>query len=267
MSIRDGARQLAIRVFRSEKGQRLLDGIASRVDLWRGYGAGAYVPTSGERVLFELVRERVRNRSDMVIFDVGANVGEFANAALDALGNTVAVHAFEPARETFQKLSERFVGNPRVILNNVAIGRESTEHPLYGVKDDSGKASFFQRTVADDQSWKFQENVRVIRLSDYCASKKVEHIDLLKMDVEGAELDVLAGAEPLFDAAKIDICSFEFGGCNLDSRTFLRDFFEFFHSHGLKIFRITPAATIVELPRYHETLEKFTTTNYVAMRR
>jgi len=62
------------------------------------------------------------------------------------------------------------------------------------------------------------------------------------------------------------MCSFEFGGCNLDSRTFLRDYFEFFDKYNMKIFRITPSGTLVSLSRYHEHLERFTTTNYVAVR-
>ena len=63
----------------------------------------------------------------------------------------------------------------------------------------------------------------------------------------------------------IRACSFEFGGCNLDSRTFLRDYFEFFSDHGMKLFRITPAATLVSLPLYRENLERFITTNYLAV--
>jgi len=81
------------------------------------------------------------------------------------------------------------------------------------------------------------------------------------MDVEGFELEVLFGAEQLFYEGKIDLCSFELGGCNLDSRTFCEISLIFFRRYDMRIFRITPAATIVELPRYHEQLEKFTTTN------
>jgi FkbM family methyltransferase len=267
MSFRKGARQFAMRLFRWGRGQRFLDRVSSHIDLWRGYGAGAYIETSGEQVLFDLVCKRKTAAGDVVIFDVGANVGEFTAAALDALGDKATIHSFEPARKTFKTLSERFAENDRVIVNNIALGRAAGEHALFGIENDSGRASFFQRHLGNDEVWKFQENVEVIRLSDYCASRNVEHIDLLKMDVEGYELEVLAGGEPLFRERKIDISSFELGGCNLDSRTFLRDFFEFFHAHNMKMFRITPVATIVELPHYHEVLEKFTTTNYVAMRR
>src|SRR5207253_11296600 len=110
-----------------------------------------------------------------------------------------------------------------------------------------------------------QEMVKVCRLSDYHTSSQIGEIHLLKLDVEGFELEVLAGGESLFEKRMITMCSFEFGGCNLDSRTFLRDYFEFFNRHKMQIHRITPASTLVKIPRYSENLERFTTTNYVAL--
>jgi len=263
-NLRQGARNLAIRLFRSPRGQRFLDGIASRIDFWRGYGSGAYVESSGEGVLFDLVRQRSATERAM-IFDVGANIGEFGAVAFQALGGNITVHAFEPAREVFQRLSARFKGNERIILNNVAVGREAGEHSLFGVGHDSGMASLIQRKFRDEVFSTFQEPVKVIRLSDYCSARGIERINLLKTDVEGVELEVFRGAESLFKDQKIDICSFEFGGCNLDSRTFMRDFFDFFQTYQMEIFRITPAATLVPLPRYSEQLENFATTNYVAV--
>src|ERR1700736_5809521 len=161
MNLRKGVTDLAVRLFRSQKGQRFLDRAASRFDFWRGYGSGAYIATSGESVLFDLVRERRRSPSP-VILDVGANVGDFSAAAIAALGNDIAVHAFEPAKSVFQKLSARFAGNNRVVLNNFALGREEGEHALFGVERDSGMASLIQRRFADRETSTFQETVRTV---------------------------------------------------------------------------------------------------------
>ena len=69
----------------------------------------------------------------------------------------------------------------------------------------------------------------------------MEDIDLLKLDVEGHELEVLRGGVRMFAQRRVKMVSFEFGGCNIDSRTYFRDFYYFFQENGLQdIFRMVP---------------------------
>lgn len=266
MGIRNSVTRLGIRLFRSERGQSFLTKAVTKLDLWRGIGVGAYVETSGEQVLFTLLRERIPAGKSVIVFDVGANVGDFSAAAFEGVGSRIKIHAFEPARKICSEFTARFSGNDQIVINNMALGRKAGEMALYGANQDTGMASLLQRNLSHfGMSSSFQEVVKVCPLVDYCEAAKVDHIDLLKMDVEGFELEVLRGAEPLFEKSAISMCSFEFGGCNLDSRTFLRDYFEFFVAYQMDLFRITPAGTLVALPRYQEQLERFTTTNYVAI--
>lgn len=65
----------------------------------------------------------------------------------------------------------------------------------------------------------------MITVDDYCRESHVEHIHLLKIDVEGHELDVLHGATEMFQRKAIDVVTFEFGGCNIDTHTFFQNFF------------------------------------------
>ena len=257
---------VAIQFTRSEKGQAFLERIANRLDRWQGYGSGACLDTSGEQVLFDVVQMMEPAGANKIIFDVGANVGDFTAAACNALGPATIVHAFEPARDVWAYLAARFAGDGRIAVNNFALGRNCEERPLYGVDNKSGLASLLNRNLDHvGMEPSLQEVVKVKRLSDYCLASGIDQIHLLKLDVEGFELEVLKGGESLFKGQKIRACSFEFGGCNLDSRTFLRDYFEFFSDHGMKLFRITPAATLISLPLYRENFERFITTNYLAV--
>jgi hypothetical protein len=94
--------------------------------------------------------------------------------------------------------------------------------------------------------------------------KGIEHIDLLKLDVEGHELEVLKGAQQLFASGRVATVSFEFGGCNIDSRTYLRDFFEFFSARHMQLARVSTFGHLQPIANYDESLEQFRTTCYFA---
>ena len=88
----------------------------------------------------------------------------------------------------------------------------------------------------------------------------------MKLDVEGHELDVLRGAVRMLESQKIKMISFEFGSCNLDSRTYFQDFFYFFKEIGMStLFRITPSGYLSPIKEYQEIYEQFRTTNFIAL--
>lgn len=60
------------------------------------------------------------------------------------------------------------------------------------------------------------------------------------------------------------VVQFEFGGCNIDTRTYSRDFWYFFRQRGFRLYRLTPFG-LFGIDTYDERLENFTTTNYVAV--
>ena len=82
------------------------------------------------------------------------------------------------------------------------------------------------------------------------------------MDVEGHELDVLrCGEAAMLNASVIQ---FEFGGCNIDTRTFFQDFWYFFKDRHFDIYRITPLGA-EKIDKYNEYHEFYSTTNYIAV--
>jgi hypothetical protein len=64
---------------------------------------------------------------------------------------------------------------------------------------------------------------------------------------------------------KIDNIQFEFGGCNIDSRTYFQDFF-YLLKDNYRIYRVLKDG-LFEIPTYKETYEIFTTINYSAVKK
>jgi FkbM family methyltransferase len=178
------------------------------------------------------------------------------------------VHSFEPSRGGYQGLSDKFKNHPNVLLRDFGLGKASGEFDLFYDNVGSGMASLSKRKldhlgIAFEQS----EKVTIHTLDEYCEMHRIQCIDLLKIDVEGHELDVLLGGGSMFRERKIGMVSFEFGGCNIDTRTFLVDFWQFFKANGMnRFFRITPSGHLVPLFQYKELDEQFRTTNFFVSR-
>ena len=111
------------------------------------------------------------------------------------------------------------------------------------------------------------EVVQIDTVDNYCKEHRIENISLLKMDIEGHELGALFGAEKMFASGKIDIVTFEFGGCNIDTRTSFQDFWYFFSSINMALFRITPSGYLARIASYEEIDEQYRTTNFVAVKK
>lgn len=231
-----------------------------------GIGSGGGADQSGESIVFEVLS--AINKEQLTVFDVGANKGQYSTEAVSYLSGIkeFTIYCFEPSEKTFQFLSEAHSKNSNVILNNFGFSDKESEAILYTNAEGSGLASLTKRKLEHFgiDHGRIQEKIKLVSLDDYGAKEGVKKIHLLKIDVEGHELDVLAGAKALLESREIDLVQFEFGGCNIDTRTYFQDFFYFFDSHGFDIFRILPSRKLLRLPTYREIDEKFRTANYLA---
>jgi FkbM family methyltransferase len=231
-----------------------------------GIGSGGTASTSGEKAAIQLLKTKYR--PPYCIFDVGANAGQFLNLLRNMISSKqIQVHCFEPSSESFRRLRENSAKESRVKLNNIALGAEKTQRLLHYDKKGSELASLTRRQL-DHFGIEFNESetVFVDTLDHYCLENQVERIHLLKLDVEGHELDVLNGSATMFSLNSIDIITFEFGGCDIDTRIFFRDFFKFFTGHRMDVFRITPTGYLYRIGTYKEIYEQFRTTNFLATR-
>ena len=155
-----------------------------------------------------------------------------------------------------------------ITLNNIGLGCDNEDLTLYYDVQGSGLASLTKRKL-DHFNIDFNESeiVKIKTLDSYCSDNKINHIHLLKIDVEGHELDVLAGANKMFLNNSIDMVTFEFGGCNIDTRTFFQEFWYFFTKNDMDIYRITPSGYLYKLEQYKEIIEQYRTTNFIAIKK
>jgi FkbM family methyltransferase len=260
---------LLIRLSSNARSQRLLERNVAQSQYLMGIGSGSGVASSGEAVLVHKLRQlNAKTGQSLCVFDVGANKGQFLSLIADGLqGVPFYIHAFEPGQHTFRSLLDNAKGYANVQLNNFGLGKESGEFELFYDKVGSGMASLSKRRLDHfGIDFKYSEKVRIETLDDYCQNQQVQNIDLLKLDVEGHELDVLQGGKEMFKDKRIRMASFEFGGCNIDTRTYFQDFWYFFKENGMgSIFRITPSGYLAPLQQYKEVYEQFRTTNFLVL--
>jgi len=201
------------------------------------------------------------------IFDVGANIGDWAALALN-INPSLKLHCFEPSRETYQRLLARG-WPPDVILNNFGLGSAQEHRTLYLFDDAAGINSLYKREGLED-GWGLipqqrTETIWLDTVDHYCQEHEIAEVDYLKIDVEGHELEVLKGASTMLTRGKINVIQFEYGGCNIDARVFLKDIFDFFTPFAYTHYKIFPRE-LRRVDRYDQRLENFQYQNWVALR-
>lgn len=233
-----------------------------------GIGAGSSAVASGETVLFKILKQRLNSTQPLCIFDVGANHGLFVEMIQQYLADiSLQIHAFEPGSHSYKILCDSTKAYENTVLNNMALGKQQGESKLYYDTEGSWLASLSKRRLDHfGIDFKYSETIKIDTLDNYCFNTNIQHIDLLKLDVEGHEIDVLQGAVNMLKNKKIKMLSFEFGSCNLDSRTYFQDIFYFLKEYQMSnIFRITPSGYLNPIEEYQEVYEQFWTTNFIAL--
>ncbi|MBI3773319.1 MAG: FkbM family methyltransferase [Gammaproteobacteria bacterium] len=154
-----------------------------------------------------LIRNLVGDMSSPLIIDVGGHSGESV-VYLRSLFPDAIIHTFEPDPQSFEELSR--LSDKKTHCYNVAVSdcdgesvffRNEVSHTnsLYKVNLDSKDSIFFNKVKLGQESPEFDKfnrelNVAVRRLDGFCIEQDIQRIDLLKIDVQGAEAKVLIGA-------------------------------------------------------------------------
>jgi len=189
----------------------------------------------------------------MNIFDVGANAGELTLLFSHFTRQSGNVHAFEPSENTYQKLLlvKEAARSKNVTTNRMALSSNKGEVALHEYGEQYSGLNTIAHRPLQEQGFDITpirtSNVRCETLDNYCEINKVEKIDLLKIDVEGAELEVLQGGKHMFKQKKIKCCVFEFGQTTYDMGNEREDFLHFFSSLDYRLENIIQGEPIMPL--------------------
>jgi FkbM family methyltransferase len=222
---------------------------------------------NGEAWLVRKVVEcGIRRRAEaLVVFDVGSNVGDYTRLVLLEAGRAhcpVHVHAFEPSPHNAEILQRVFANEPTVQMTCAAAGEEPGEAILYSGRSGSSQASLVKRSNLPEATTG-EISVPVLRLDQYMQTRGIERVDLLKLDIEGAELAALQGLGDRLNPKTVDLIQFEYGGTTLDAKVWLRDFYALLSNRGFVIAKLLPHA--LEVRPYHAWMEHYGYANYLAL--
>ena len=176
-----------------------------------------------------------------VIYDIGANVGTWTLLAKSILPHA-HVHAFEPLPKHCDAFSATTSQLDDVVLHRVALGAEEKDAKLL-VTDFSDASSILSLTDFGQSAFGIREveqfPIRTIPLDHYRETHRLSWPDLIKLDVQGYELEVLKGGQECLKAAKAVLSEVSFseyyaGQCLFhDLANFLADAGLFVRAFGL----------------------------------
>jgi FkbM family methyltransferase len=146
-------------------------------------------------------------RGDVVV-DIGANIGFFA-LLIQSMAPGSTVHCFEPAASARERLMRNVRANnlqPSVIVHPLGV----SDHNGYAAL--SGHANSGQRSLAKiDGSNNHAESVAIVDLATALAMTEADDIALLKIDIEGSEIELMRGSQ-IGDWSSVRRVAMEFHG-------------------------------------------------------
>ena len=212
-----------------------------------------------------------RAGGSIVVFDIGANVGDWIWSLLSVAGrlncrNQLEVHAFEPVPSTY----ERLLANVKNDLRSASISVECSamsssigSGTMFIVGDGAGTNSLHPDTAV---LYERSLVVATTTIDHYLREHNIGAVQLLKSDTEGHDMDVLRGARESLKHERIRVFQFEYNHRWVYSRNFLRDVFEFIRGLPYFLGKLTPG--VIEFyQEWHPELERFFEGNYVLVHR
>ncbi len=170
--------------------------------------------------------------------DIGSNIGLMSLAASKFVGENGVVYAFEPHPDTFSILQDNIeLNNSKNIFSyNIALGAKEEKALIYSnMKVNRGSASLIKTSHNQSEG----KDVAIKSLDDFIIEKGIKNIRMVKVDVEGWELEVFKGARQLLGGENAPIVCFEYSNGHALQNGQLSDLYKFIQSvNDYKLYRL-----------------------------
>jgi FkbM family methyltransferase len=190
---------------------------------------------------FGVQRQLIQRESPM-IFDIGAHIGtvtqEYRSLFPDA-----TIHSFEPFSSSYVSLERRFSQDGNIFPHQVAVCENTNKQTLYSNRSAPTNSLLSRDSLADalwgqgllDTSSKIE--VESTTIDCFCAENDIRAIDILKIDIQGAELRALQGAEDMLSRQAISLIYLEIiiGETYVEQPRFL-EYIQRLDSYGYELF-------------------------------
>ena len=198
--------------------------------------------------------------SDQIFLDVGANTGEYS-LKIRQLFPKSRIYSFEPSPKTYEKLVENTKSFKNIFPKKIGLSKEPKTAVLYEYLPYSGRNTLngFSTGLQYSDRYSIEVSTGDIFLKEISFKG---NISLLKIDVEGHELDVLKGFLETLGNKKIEIIQFERATAANTDRIY--DFYNFLIPLGYKLGKLFP--NFIEIyENYNCTLDEYIGSNWIAI--
>lgn len=235
-----------------------------KVALWgMNYHSNAgSIEKSGELAALDFIKRSVKSENEIIVFDVGANIGKYSKKVLTKFSNLpVRIYAFEPTRNAFFALQSMAINQAKIIPLKIGLSSSCRSAIIYYDRKGMIGSSLYKPNALSERH--IAEDIELVTLDEFCNNNQVSYIHLLKIDVEGHELDVILGARELINNKKIKFIQFEMSFANINSRVFFKDLYTAL-SDRYNIYRILQDG-LYPINKYERRLEIFEVANFLAV--
>jgi FkbM family methyltransferase len=135
-----------------------------------------------------------------IVFDVGAHLGQTALHFRKSF-RTATIHCFEPVEDNFKKLKLNTKGRDRIHINQLALGSSQDS-----VTMKTGQSDQTHQVCRNPEKLHFNGKIPTVMMEtidSYMKRENIKVLDLLKIDVEGYELEVLQGADSALQKGRV----------------------------------------------------------------